>query len=150
MPACQFYFPSNSQIRTNFEDMIGKNAGNCLYDQRKYFKNIMHTSKPQSPSALTPVKSRALLKVENCDTESIVEDNVQSKSVKEKYREESLKRKFAQCYMQAAWKDFEFINSLKTNKTLQRSNQNSESFNIINREIDDCVEKTGILIVCYS
>lgn len=130
--------------------MIGKNAGNCLYDHRKYFGKVMHSWQPQDASMLPMVKSRALWKEENCDTESIVEDNVQKKSVKKKYREESVRRKFAQCYMQSAWKDFEFINSLKTNIVLQSSNQNSESFNIINREIDDCVEKTGMLIVCYS
>lgn len=129
--------------------MIGKNAGNCWrYNQRKNFDKVMDKWKPQDPTTFPLLKSRVLLKGKNCETDiSDDKDLIQSKSVQETHRLESAKRKIAQCYMQSTWKDFEFINSLKTNKTLQESNQNSESFETINREIDECVEKTGILIV---
>lgn len=69
------------------------------------------------------------------------------KSVKDEHRIEQLKRKFAQVYMQSAWKDFVFINTLKANNVLSQSNQNKESFELINDSIDDCVDKTNILIV---
>lgn len=137
------------QIRTNFDDMIGKNAGNCLYNQRKYFDKIMHSWKPDVMSSVAPAKSKILLTSDECDVVSVLEENVQHKSAKEKHRVEHLKRIFAQRYMQSAWKDFEFINELKANKILSKSNQNAESFDIINREIDDCVQKTGAMIVSW-
>lgn len=137
----------NFQIRSNFDDMIGKNAGNCLYNQRKYFDKIMHSWKPAKESDGDVVKSRVLLKSDECDVVSVLEANVQRKSVKERHRLERLKGKFAQCYMESAWQDFEFINGLKANRILSKSNQNAESFAAINREIDECVDKTGKLIV---
>lgn len=84
---------------------------------------------------------------DECDVVSVLEENVQAKTVKEKHRLECARRKFSQTYMQAAWKDVEFINGLKANKVLAKSNQNPRSFDIISREIDDCVEKTEILMV---
>lgn len=127
--------------------MIGKNAGNCLFNQRQYFDKIMHTWKPRDESRLTTAKSKVLTKTEECDVMSLLDESVQKKSVKEAHRLEHLKRKFAQCYMKSAWEDFSFINSLKANKILAKSTQNAKSFDIINREIDDCAEKTGALIV---
>lgn len=117
--------------------MIGKNAGNCLYNQRKYFDKLVGNVNEKNVSAES----------EKCDVVSIQEEEIQEKSVKEEHRLKSLNRKFAQCYMKSAWVDYEFINGLKANKVLSRSNQNIESFDIINREIDDCVEKTGRMIV---
>lgn len=130
------------QIHTNFDDMIGKNAGKCLYNQRKYFNNVMQKWKPHLMPKIEATKAN-----DECDVVSIDENFVESLSVGEKHRLENLHRKFAQCYMGSAWKDFEFIRSLKANKILMASTQNAESFNIINREIDDCVVITHSLIV---
>lgn len=135
-----FYFPI--QICTNFDDMIGKNAGNCLHNQRKYFDRIVGNQNEKA--------AKALIDADNCDVISVLEENVQEKSVKAKDRLEKLQRKFAQCYMQSGWIDYEFINGLKTNKVLSISNQNAVSFDIINREIDDCVEKSGKFIVIFT
>lgn len=119
--------------------MIGKNAGKCLYNQRKYFKKIVGKASGKTDPALQ--------KTVICDLVSELQENALEKSVKEEHRLKSLQRRFSQRYMNTGWKDYEFIRELKTNKVLLKSNQNSESFNIINREIDDCVEKTGNLIV---
>ncbi|CAO1441063.1 unnamed protein product [Diamesa serratosioi] len=126
-------------VITNFEDMIGKNAGNCLYDQRRNFDKIT-----QSPIHQKKLNNKQENK--ECDVVSIREEATAKKSVKENHRIELLNRKFAQVYMQSAWKDFVFINTLKANNVLSQSNQNKESFDIINDSIDDCVDKTNILI----
>jgi hypothetical protein len=124
--------------------MIGKNAGNCLFEQRKYFDKIMASWKPEKSQE---PRDEDLTDADDCDVVSIVDENVRTQTVKEKYRLEHLKRIFAQCYMQSAWEDFEFINGLKNNKVLLKSTQNDKSFDIINREIDDCVETTQKMIV---
>lgn len=129
--------------------MIGKNAGNCLYDQRKYFDKITHPTKSKDDdeeSDIDDTKS-ALPKTDECDVLSVVESKVQKKSVKQKHLSAKVNRKFAQCYMQSAWQDVEFINGLKADEILSKSTQNAASFDAINREIDDCVEKTKKLIV---
>lgn len=107
-----------------------------MYDQRRYFDKITKSSFDKQ-------------KKENkdCDVVSIREEATARKSVKDEHRIENLKHKFAQVYMQSAWKDFGFINTLKANKVLSQSNQNKESFDLINDSIDDCVDKTNILIV---
>lgn len=107
----------------------------------------MHSWKPDEALKTPLVKSKVLVKSDDCDVVSLLEENIQKKSVNAEYRLECLKRKFAQRYMQSAWKGFEFINSLKTNKILLNSKQNMDSFNAINREIDDGVETTGKFIV---
>lgn len=127
--------------------MIGKKAGNCLFEQRKYFDKIMHTWKPDEALKKPLIKSKVLSKSTDCDVVSIFEENVLKKSVNAEYQLEHLKRKFAQCYMQSAWEDFAFMNTLKANKILTVSNQNEKSFGAINQEIDECVEKTGNFIV---
>lgn len=124
--------------------MIGKNAGNCLYSQRKYFDKVMEKWKPHRMAEIAATEPG-----EECDVVSLDEYKVESKSVREQHRLKNLRRKFAQCYMPSAWKDFEFINSLKTNEILMKSTQNSKSFNVINSAIDDCVEKTQIMIVSF-
>lgn len=86
---------------------------------------------------------------DECDVVSLDEGKVESKSVREQYRLKNLGRKIAQCYMPSAWKDFEFINSLKTNEILMKSTQNAKSFATINSTVDDCVEKTQIMIVSF-
>lgn len=120
--------------------MIGKNAGNCLYDQRRYFDKITR-------SPIDQQKFNNQQENKECDVVSIREETTAKKSVKEDNRINQLNRKFAQVYMQSAWKDFVFIDTLKANNVLSQSNQNNESFGIINDSIDDCVHKTNILIV---
>ena len=78
--------------------MIGlKNAGNCLYNQRKYFDRIVGNQNEKAASDL--------LETDNCDVVSVFEENIREKSVKEKHRLESLHRKFSQCYMKSGWID---------------------------------------------
>lgn len=131
--------------------MIGKNAGNCLFEQRRYFDKIKDSWK-QTDSDKTQNLSRSekLTNTDECDVVSVQEKNVREISVKESHRLKKLKQKFAQCYMQSAWKDFEFINGLKTNRILIESKQNKKSFDVINREIDDCVETTAKMIVSFN
>jgi hypothetical protein len=138
------------QIRTNFDDMIGKNAGNCLFNQRKYFDKIMEARRLDDKSKAAAMKSKIPLKFDDndgCDVLSVLEMKVEQKTVKQQHRAEALNRMFAQRYMQSAWKDFEFINKLKANKTLLESKQNAKSFDVINREIDECVESCDTLMV---
>ena len=123
--------------------MIGKNAGNCLYDQRRYFDKITQLPFDQQ-------KDSNQQDYKDCDVVSIREEATANKSVRDENRIEQLKRKFAQVYMQSAWKDFVFINTLKANTVLSQSNQNKESFELINDSIDDCVDKTNILIVSIT
>lgn len=111
-----------------------------MYDQRRYFDKITQS----------PFDQQKLIKQQenkDCDVVSIRQEATAKKSVKDEHRIEQLKRKFAQVYMQSAWKDFVFINTLKANNVLSQSNQNKESFELINDSIDDCVDKTNILIV---
>lgn len=75
------------------------------------------------------------------------EDSSNKKSVKERFRIEQVKIKFAQSYMQSAWKDFVYIKELKDNEILKASRQNVFSFEGINQTIDDCVESTTAFIV---
>lgn len=88
-------------------------------------------------------KSRVLIMNDDCDVVSLQEEGVEEATIKETYRRDQLKRFFAQCYMQSAWQDFEFINGLKTDKILSQSTQNADSFASINKEIDDCTQQIG-------
>jgi len=133
-------------MRMNFEDMIGKNAGNCVYDQRMYFDKIMLKWKPELMET-KEIKSRVLDDNEECDVVSVLEESTLNKGVKEDYRLNKLRIKFAQFYMQSAWTDYVFINELKKNKVLADSNQNADSFARINNAIENCVKKTETLIV---
>lgn len=142
--------PSRPQkVRINFDDIIGKNAGNCLFDHRKYFDKITEERRRNDEriSMSSQRKSKVLSASDDCDAVSLQEEDVEEISIKESHRREKLKRFFAQCYMQSAWKDFEFINGLKTDKVLSQSTQNAESFANINKEIDDCTAQIGKFIV---
>lgn len=68
-------------------------------------------------------------------------------SVKERHRIMEAKRKFAQSYMQSAYKDYIFVNELKTNEILKQSTQNASSIWKINLVIDECIEASSLLIV---
>lgn len=132
--------------------MIGKNAGNCLFEQRKYFGKVLDERQRNEKLADTSErnKSKALMKSDECDVVSLQEENIRETTIKDVHRVEHLKRIFAQCYMKSAWQDFEFINGLKTNKILSQSTQNADSFRIINKEIDLCTEQISRFIVKSS
>jgi hypothetical protein len=136
-----------SQVCQNFDDMIGKNAGNCLYEQRKYFEKIISRWIP--PPEKIDVLAKLLRSKNHCDfMEKKVEINTRKKkSMKEEYFMENVSRKFAQSYMQAAWVDYVYIKDLKRNKVLQQSIQNPESFKHINNLIDNCIGATLNFIV---
>lgn len=68
-------------------------------------------------------------------------------NVKERHRIGEVKRKFAQSYMQSAYKDYIFINELKSNEILKRSTQNASSIAKINYFIDEGIQGTSALIV---
>lgn len=99
------------------------------------------------PRGMTNIASEEL--GDECDVVSLDEGKIESKSVRKLHRLKNLERRFAQCYMPSAWKDVEFIKSLKTNEILMKSTQNAKSFDVINSAIDDCVEKTQIMIVSF-
>jgi len=82
-----------------------------------------------------------------CDFSSHKEKVVIPKTVKQEYQSERTKRFFTQSYMQTAWKDFVFINDLKTNKILVKFKQNAERYQNIHNTIDECIEKNWKLIV---
>lgn len=82
-----------------------------------------------------------------CDFFSHKEKIVIPKTVKQEYQDERTRRFFTQSYMQAAWKDFIFINDLKTNKVLKKSTQNAERYENIYNVIDECIEKNWKIIV---
>lgn len=136
----------------NLDDTIGKNAGNCLFDHRKFFDKITDERRMNADKVTmaSQRKSRVLTLNEDCDVVSLQEEEEKEKSIKESHRQKRLKRFFAQCYMQSAWQDFEFINGLKSNKILAQSTQNAESFASINREIDDCTKQIAKFIVNVS
>jgi hypothetical protein len=131
--------------------MIGKNAGNCLLEQQRFFDKIMDSWKRGSSNkSPTEPHSDKLTNADECDVVSVHELNVREMSVKEIHRLENVKRRFAQIYMQSAWMDFEFINGLKANKVLMKSTQNARSFQAIEREIDNCVGITTKMIVSFN
>lgn len=86
---------------------------------------------------------------DECDVVSLDETKSESKSVREEHRHKNLRRRMAQCYMSTGWKDYEFINSLKTNEILMKSTQNPKSFAKINAAIDDCIESTETMLVSF-
>lgn len=133
--------------------MIGKNAGNCLFELRKYFGKIIderHQNKDEKVD-----KSKILIKLNECDVVSLMKENEQEITIKDVHRLEHLKRIFSQSYMKSAWKDFEFINGLKKNKILSNSTQNTKSFQKINKEIDECTKQISkfivkLIFICFS
>lgn len=127
--------------------MIGKNAGNCLFELRKYFGKITDERSQNEEQKVDRNRSKVLINSTECDVVSLIEENEREMTIKEVHRLEHLKRIFAQCYMKSAWKDFEFINGLKQNKILSNSKQNADSFAIINSEIDECIKQISKFIV---
>lgn len=124
-----------------------------MFEQRQFFDKIVESWKQDfenTDELGAEPKGESSKNDDNCDVVSIFEENLQAKSVKEKYRLEHLKRIFAQCYMQSAWNDFSFINDLKMNKVLLKSKQNEKSIDTINDRIDECVEATTKMIVSKS
>lgn len=138
----------SSQTITNFDDTIGKNAGECLWNQRKYFPHILKQWKPNTEDEdETPL---VVQEVDSCVGFLNISGQQEASnklSVKERFRIEQTRVKFAQTYMQSAWKDFVFINELKNNEILKASTQNAFSFDSINQSIDECVESTSAFIV---
>lgn len=134
------------QVITNYDDSIGKNAGECLWNQRKYFDNVLKQWKPE------PKIVDATPKVLKGDDPCIFMSDksympIHKLTVKERHRIEGAKRKFAQSYMQSAYRDYIFVNELKSNEILKRSTQNASSIGIINHAIDECIQGTSALIV---
>lgn len=132
-------------MKTNYDDTIGKNAGECLWNQRKYFDKILKRWKPD------PVTIDAAPKVLKGDDPCIFMTDksipAHKLNVKERHRIAEIKRKFAQSYMQSAYKDYIFINELKSNEILKLSTQNALSIGHINHAIDECIQGTSALIV---
>ncbi|KAL7020132.1 hypothetical protein ACKWTF_011384 [Chironomus riparius] len=132
-------------IRTTYEDTLGKNAGNCVYNQRHLFDKILNIWLP--PKSYKKIEPLVLIdKGDPCDFSSHKEKIVIPKTVKQEYRAERTRRFFTQSYMQAAWEDFIFINDLKTNKVLKKSTQNAERHENIHNVIDECIEKNWKII----
>lgn len=130
------------QVQTNYEDILGKNAGSCLYNQRKYFKKVMSKWKPHLMPAAGDFELTA-----DCDVVSLDEGKIQSKSVREKHRQETVERRLAQRYLMSAWKGYDFLKQLKKNQTLLESTQNMKSFNTIFDAIDEGIQTQDALIV---
>ena len=107
----------------------------------KYWKPIIEDVYDK-PLAIQEIDS--CFKLLNTSTD---QDSSNKKSVKERFRIEQVKIKFAQSYMQSAWKDFVYINELKDNEILKASTQNVASFEGINQTIDDCIDATTAFIV---
>jgi hypothetical protein len=117
--------------------MIGKNAGNCLFDQRKYFDKITKLRKSDDDQR----------NLDECDVVSTLEEKFDQKTIKFQNKLDCAQRKLKQCYLQTSWKDYAFIKALKTNETLLNSTHNRKSFTAINETIDDCIITTETLIV---
>lgn len=118
-----------------------------MWNQRKNFPHILQRWKPNIED-----EDEAPLIVQEADScfglLNTSSDQESSKlSAKERFRIEQNKIKFAQSYMQSAWKDFVYMNELKDNEILKASTQNVFSFEAINQAIADCVDSTSALIV---
>ncbi|XP_070504220.1 uncharacterized protein [Chironomus tepperi] len=131
-------------IRTSYEDTLGKNAGNCVYNQRHLFSKILDIWIP--PKVHKNIEKLLLMDGGPCEYSSHKEEIVIPKTVKQEYEAERIRRFFTQSYMQAAWKDFIFINDLKTNKVLKKSTQNAERHQNIHNVIDECIERNWKII----
>lgn len=116
-----------------------------MWNQRKNFPHILQRWKPniedEDDVPLIVQEADSCFGLLNSDQES------SKLSVKRRFRIEQNKIKFAQSYMQSAWKDFVYMNELKDNEILKASTQNIFSFEAINYAIADCVDSTSTLIV---
>lgn len=136
------------QVIKNYDNTIGKNAGECLWNQRKNIKKVIdrmwaEMNKPD-------LKAKVLMENIPCILFDLDRPKEIKISVKERHRLEQIKRKFIQSYLKSASKDFDFIKQLKTNETLESSKQNTLSYEKISNALDDCIESTTSFIVIKS
>lgn len=132
---------------TNYHDTIGKNSGNCVLDHRKFFDKIQKRWRKAEKVIDTTPK---IMRIKDLCYE-IVEEVPPIPLTPHEYRHNELVQKFfTQSYMQSAWKDFDFLKKLRTNKTLLASTQNAASQDKIFKAIDECNTTTSAMIVMFS
>ncbi|KAG5672727.1 hypothetical protein PVAND_002828 [Polypedilum vanderplanki] len=128
---------------TNYYDTIGKNGGNCLLEQRKYFDKIHNRWRKFEKVIDTTPK---IMKENNLCLDLIQEIVPNPLTPRENRHNELVRKIFTQSYMQSAWKDFDFLQKLRSNKTLLASTQNAASQEKIFKVIDECNATTSAMI----
>lgn len=114
-----------------------------MYNQRHQFEKFGHGTL-EDIDKYTPVVLKENDPCLHVKTKNTVE---KPKTLIELYMQDKKFQRISQTYMGPAWKDFVFINSLKSHKVLKESTQNEYSFQNIHNAIDDCIEKTTKIYV---
>lgn len=114
-------------VCTNFEETIGKLAGNCLPSKQKVFDKIQEKYMKVEEKAATS-SWKVMVERNECDAASVLNLEIKEKHIKDAYRSYQLNKCIAQVYLKSSWKDFEFIEALMTNPVLSNATQNKKNF----------------------
>lgn len=115
---------------------MGKNAGSCLLEQRKYLPKISEERKLNQSQKLYPTWKK-LRDEGKCDVISVRPIVTKEKHIKEAVSSENHHRIFTQNYCPESWKDVIFLRNLSDDKRLNLSQIPKSSFHMNNRVKED-------------
>lgn len=129
------------------DDTIYRNAEDCLFKQRVLIKEVQDLERRKLAKANIKSSWRARKERNECDVISFEEFEDDEVHPKEQRRVETVRRKFAQIYLNRGWQDYEALYNLQKNNVIIESTQNVEHNKMIRDTIDESLEKTSKFIV---
>nr|XP_019539914.2 tetratricopeptide repeat protein 25-like [Aedes albopictus] len=120
----------------NYENVLGKRAGPCLYQQRSRLRMIEGDGEQE--------KSKDLDGKKECDAVSVVETIVREPHVREVKRKEKNLRMLGQVHLNRGWKDLEFLSSLRKGGEWEKVvnlAEAKESSKVLSDTIDRCYDR---------
>ncbi|XP_062548668.1 uncharacterized protein LOC134213547 [Armigeres subalbatus] len=117
----------------NYENVLGKRAGPCLYQQRSRLKINKEEQKMEGPDGK-----------KECDVLSVVEMIVKEPHVRDVKRKEKNLRMLGQVYLNHGWKDLEFLSSLRKGGVWEKVvnlAEAEESSKVLSGKIDQCYKR---------
>ncbi|XP_021703479.1 tetratricopeptide repeat protein 25 [Aedes aegypti] len=121
----------------NYENVLGKRAGPCLYQQRNRLRMIEEDGRGriEGPDGK-----------KECDVVSVVETIVKEPHVKEVKRKDKNLRMLGQVYLNQGWKDLEFLSSLRKGGAWEKVvnlAEAKESSKVLSDTVDRCYDRVA-------
>lgn len=134
-------------MHENFQNIIGKNAGDCLITYRKSI--IQHASDLLAAERRTD-KNRSMWKIPKdqmeCDVESVRSKHEEHINIKDYVKKEKFARVFSQIYTPGTWKDIEYLRKLSKDSNFSLP-QTPNSSAALNETVTKANEQINLCIV---
>ncbi|XP_065079256.1 uncharacterized protein LOC135702163 [Ochlerotatus camptorhynchus] len=126
----------------NYDNILGKQAGPCLYEQRRRLMKIAEENK-QSGYVETRPEWKVKRDNKECDAVSVVEMVVKEPHVRQTKKKEKNLRMLGQVYLGPGWKNLEFLSSLRKGGAWEKTVNLSEA-PVSSKMLSDIIEE------CYN